>query len=79
MQSLGLGGQYTRDATGQITTSKLSDLDGAKFGYVTDLVNVIFNQPDFNFNTYGEVGAKVVNIVKDNDRLILSSFQKFKN
>jgi len=79
MQSLGLGGQYTRDATGQITTSKLSDLDGAKFGYVTDLVNVIFNQPDFNFNTYGEVGAKVANIVKDNDRLILSSFQKFKN
>jgi hypothetical protein len=79
MQSLGLGGQYTRDATGQITTSKLSDLDGAKFGYVTDLVNVIFNQPDFNFNTYGEVGAKVANIVKDNDRLILSSHEKFKN
>ena len=79
MQSLGLGGTYTRDATGQITTSKLSDLDGAKFGYVTDLVNVIFNQPNFNFNTYGEVGAKVANIVKDNDRLILSSHQKFKN
>jgi hypothetical protein len=79
MQSLGLGGQYTRGTDGSITTSKLSDLDGAKFGYVTDLVNVIFNQPDFNFNTYGEVGAKVANIVKDNDRLILSSFQKFKN
>ena len=79
MQSLGLGGQYTRGVDGSITTSKLSDLDGAKFGYVTDLVNVIFNQPDFNFNTYGEVGAKVANIVKDNDRLILSSFQKFKN
>ena len=79
MQALGLGGQYTRDTSGQITTSKLSDLDGAKFGYVTDLVNVIFNQPDFNFNTYGEVGGKVANIVKDNDRLILSSFQKFKN
>jgi hypothetical protein len=79
MQSLGLGGQYTRGADGSITTSKLSDLDGAKFGYVTDLVNVIFNQPDFNFNTYGEVGAKVANIVKDNDRLILSSHEKFKN
>ena len=79
MQSLGLGGQYTRGTDGSITTSKLSDLDGAKFGYVTDLVNVIFNQPDFNFNTYGEVGAKVANIVKDNDRLILSSHQKFKN
>ncbi len=79
MQSLGLGGQYTRGPDGIITTSKLSDLEGAKFGYVTDLVNIIFNQPNFNFNTYGEVGSKVANTVKDNDRLIIKSLQSFIN
>ena len=65
MQSLGLGGTYTRDATGQITTSKLSDLDGAKFGYVTDLVNATFNTPGFDFNQFGGLSASVANIVKN--------------
>jgi len=79
MQSLGLGGKYTRDINGQISSSELNDLEGAKFGYVTNLVSTTFNQPNFNFNTYGDVGSQIANIVKDNDRLIIKSFQSFIN
>ena len=77
MASLGLDGKYTRDVNGQITSSELTNLEGSKFGYVTELVSTIFNQPNFNFNTFGEVGSQVANIVKDNDRLIINSSQSF--
>ena len=79
MQSLGLRGKYTRDTSGQIASSELTDLEGAKFGYVTNLVSTIFNKPDFNFNTYGDVGSEVANIIKNNDRLIIKSSQSFIN
>ena len=79
MASLGLDGKYTRDVNGQITSSELTNLEGSKFGYVTELVSIIFNQPNFNFNTFGEVGSQVANIVKDNDRLIVNSSQSFIN
>ena len=79
MASLGLDGKYTRDVNGQITSSELTNLEGSKFGYVTELVSTIFNQPNFNFNTFGEVGSQVANIVKDNDRLIVNSSQSFIN
>ena len=79
MASLGLDGKYTRDVNGQITSSELTNLEGSKFGYVTELVSTIFNQPNFNFNTFGEVGSQVANIVKNNDRLITSSSQSFTN
>jgi hypothetical protein len=79
MQSLGLGGKYTRDSSGQIASSELTDLEGAKFGYVTNLVSTIFNQPNFDFNTYGDVGSEIANIIKDNDRLIIKSSQSFIN
>ena len=79
MASLGLDKKYTRDVNGQIISSELTNLEGSKFGYVTELVSTIFNQPNFNFNTFGEVGSQVANIVKDNDRLIVNSSQSFIN
>ena len=79
MASLGLDKKYTRDVNGQIISSELTNLEGSKFGYVTELVSIIFNQPNFNFNTFGEVGSQVANIVKDNDRLIINSSQSFIN
>ena len=79
MTSLGLDGKYTRDVNSNITSSELSDLEGAKFAYVNNLVSTIFNQPNFNFNTFGDIGPQVSNIIKENDRLINSSSQSFIN
>jgi len=79
MASLGLDGKYTRDVNSNITSSELSDLEGAKFAYVNNLVSTIFNQPNFNFNTFGDIGPQVSNIIKENDRLINSSSQSFIN
>ena len=79
MASLGLSGKYTRDAaTGNVTSSTLSDLEGSKFAYINELVSLSFNQPNFNLDTYVEVGPKIANIVKDNDRLISKSIKTFK-
>ena len=78
MESLGLRGKYTRDVSGQIATSEFTDLEGAKFAYVTDLVNQTFNTPGFDFNQFGGLSASVANIVKRNDRLINNSLQNFK-
>ena len=79
MSSLGLGGKYTRDAaTGNVTSSTLSDLEGSKFAYINELVSLSFNQPNFNLDTYVEVGPQIANIVKDNDRLISKSIKTFK-
>lgn len=78
MQSLGLRNKYTRDVNGQITTSEFTDLEGAKFSYVTDLVSQTFNTPGFDFNRFGGVSANIANIVKRNDRLINNSLQNFK-
>ena len=78
MESLGLKGKYTRDANGLIQTSDFTDLEGAKFAYVTDLVNATFNSPGFDFNQFGGLSASVANIVKNNDRLISNSLKKFK-
>ena len=58
MESLGLRGKYTRDTNGMIQTSDFTDLEGAKFAYVTDLVNAqikkeFYNQSLFkNLNIY---------------------------
>ena len=79
MASLGLDKKYTRDVNGNITTNDLSDLEGSKFAYVNNLVTTIFNQPNFNFNTFGDIGPEVSNIIKDNDRLITKSSQSFIN
>ena len=78
MTSLGLDGKYTRDVNGNIATSDFTDLEGAKFAYVTDLVNATFNSPGFDFNQFGGLSASVANIVKNNDRLISNSLKKFK-
>lgn len=78
MTSLGLDGKYTRDVNGNIATSDFTDLEGAKFAYVTDLVNATFNSPGFDFNQFGGLSASVANIVKRNDRLISNSLQNFK-
>jgi hypothetical protein len=78
MESLGLKGKYTRDANGLIQTSEFTDLEGAKFAYVTDLVNATFNTPGFDFNQFGGLSASIANIVKNNDRLINNSLKKFK-
>ncbi len=78
MESLGLRGKYTRDTNGMIQTSEFTDLEGAKFAYVTDLVNQTFNTPGFDFNQFGGLSASVANIVKRNDRLINNSLQNFK-
>ena len=78
MTSLGLDGKYTRDVNGNIATSDFTDLEGAKFAYVTDLVNATFNSPGFDFNQFGGLSANVANIVKNNDRLISNSLKKFK-
>ena len=78
MTSLGLDGKYTRDVNGNIATSDFTDLEGAKFAYVTDLVNATFNTPGFDFNQFGGLSASVANIVKRNDRLINNSLQNFK-
>ena len=79
MQSLGLAGKYTRDASGQLSSSSLTDLEGAKFGYATNLVSITFNRPDFDINTFGNVGSQVANTIKNNDRLIAKSSQSFIN
>ena len=78
MESLGLRGKYTRDTNGMIQTSDFTDLEGAKFAYVIDLVNQTFNTPGFDFNQFGGVSANIANIVKRNDRLINNSLQNFK-
>jgi len=78
MESLGLKGKYTRDTNGLIQTSEFTDLEGAKFAYVTDLVNQTFNTPGFDFNQFGGLSASIANIVKRNDRLINNSLQNFK-
>ena len=77
--SLGLDKKYTRDVNGNITTNDLSDLEVSKFAYVNNLVTTIFNQPNFNFNTFGDIGPEVSNIIKGNDRLITKSSQSFIN
>ena len=79
MASLGLAGKYTRDANGQPINVTFSDLEGAKFAYVNDIINSAFNRPGFDFNQFGGLATDAANIVKNSDRLIKSSHNTFFN
>jgi hypothetical protein len=79
MASLGLAGKYTRDANGQPINVRFSDLEGAKFAYVNDIINSAFNTPGFDFNQFGGLATDAANIVKNSDRLITSSSKTFIN
>ena len=79
MASLGLAGKYTRDANGQPTNVTFTDLEGAKFAYVNDIINSAFNTPGFDFNQFGGLATDAANIVKNSDRLITSSSKTFIN
>ena len=79
MASLGLAGKYTRDANGQPINVTFSDLEGAKFAYVNDIINSAFNRPGFDFNQFCGLATDAANIVKNSDRLIKSSHNTFFN
>ena len=79
MASLGLAGKYTRDANGQPINVTFTDLEGAKFAYVNDIINSAFNRPGFDFNQFGGLATDAANIVKNSDRLIKSSSKTFIN